>query len=240
MDFKISMGSGSVTISDVIAPGLSNQIQQAVQASLNLIRSLWIQEAQKQLKSTSGVYLSGLVPKATIHPMANPGFSGWIGLAQGFPQMLESGFAPFDMKHGFSRGRKVHNTKSGGWFTTIPFYFGKPKNQNNLPELPKAINQKAKKLTMGARLTIPGQGERSWIGYQRKTNEYNGLTRIVNSYQNKPAGAMYSTFRRVSNNSDQSSWIHPGFHGAHILEKIKPRIKPMITAIFNEALHGIG
>ena len=235
MDLKFEVNTGRISFNDTISPRLAKQLQHAVNTSLNLIKSTWIQEAQKTLKSTSNIYINGISPNSSIHPVVGSGFSGWVGLTQKFPQMLESGFPAFDMKPGFSKGRKTKVSKTGGWYTTIPFFYGKPKNNQNLPQLPKAVNQQAKKLRLGETLIVPGAGEKAWNGYQHKNSEYSGLTRIVNSYHNKPSGALYSTFRRVSNNSDPSSWNHPGFQGAHILEKIKPKLKPLITAIFKES-----
>ena len=87
-------------------------------------------------------------------------------------------------------------------------------------------------------LNWPGAGDVSWTGYQHKTNKYNGMVRIVKSYQ-KATQSQYMTFRRVSDRSDPLSWWHPGYAGVHAAEKIMPYAEKTFMEILTDNINSI-
>ena len=104
--------------------------------------------------------------------------------------------------------------------------------------MPKAVYKKASKLGAGETLSFPGAGDVSWKGYQRKNKTYDGLQRIVKSYQ-KATQSQYMTFRRVSDKSDLNSWWHPGYSGVKIAEGLMPFAQKTFVDMLTTNLNGI-
>lgn len=205
-----------------IADPLENALRNSVQTSLSIIRDRWQREAQNKLKTTRTDYLLGLDFNSIVYPLDSDGFIGSVELNGKLPNMVETGFSPFDMKVGFGKSSKVKKTKSGGWYLTIPFRHSTPNSNGSFGSpMPKSVYNVAKKLFPNGRMSTKGNLGRSWTGYQHKSNIYDGLQRIVKSYK-KATQSQYYTFRRVSNNSDPTSWHHPGFSGVNIARSIMP------------------
>ena len=104
--------------------------------------------------------------------------------------------------------------------------------------MPKDVYGVAKQLNNGEHLSYPGVGDVSWKGYQRKHKKYDGLTRIIKSYQ-KTNQSQYITFRRVSDNSDPNSWWHPGFSGVKIAQGLMPYASKTFVDILTNNINGI-
>lgn len=68
------------------------------------------------------------------------------------------------------------------------------------------------------------------IRYQHKSGIYERMMRM-----NGPKQAEYRTFRVVSDNSDPSSWWHPGWHPHRIAEGIVEVMQPRIERVLEEA-----
>lgn len=205
-----------------IADPLENALRNSVQTSLSIIRDRWQREAQNKLKGARTDYLMGLSFDSIVYPLDSDGFIGKVELNGTLPNVLEYGFSPFDMKVGFGKSSKVQKTKSGGWYLTIPFRHSTPNSNGSFgAPLPRDVYKIAKKLAPGGRMSVKGNLGKSWNGYQHKSNKYDGLQRIVKSY-GKTTQSQYYTFRRVSNNSNPSSWHHPGFTGINIAKSIMP------------------
>ena len=215
-------GVSSANLTGNITDPLENALRNSVQTSLSIIRDRWQREAQNKLKATRTDYLLGLSFNSIVYPLDSDGFIGSVQLDGKFPNMLESGFGPFDMKVGFGKSSKVSRTKGGGWYLTIPYRHSTPNSNGSFgAPMPKAVYNVAKKLAPGASMSVKGGNRTSWTGYKHKNNVYDGLQRIVKSYQGTNQ-SQYYTFRRVSNNSDPTSWWHPGFTGVRIAEKLMP------------------
>lgn len=219
-NFSATVNNGNIT--GRIADPLENALRNSVQTSLSIIRDRWQREAQNKLKTTRVNYLLGLDIDAIVYPLDPNGFIGKVELKGKLPNMVEKGFSAFDMKIGFGKSSRVHRTKGGGWYLTIPFRHTTPNSNGGFgAPLPKDVYNVAKKLAPGGRLSVKGNLGRSWTGYQHKSNIYDGLQRIVKSYK-KATQSQYFTFRRVSNNSDPLSWYHPGFTGVQIANSLMP------------------
>ena len=197
----------------------------------------WKIQAKNRLHSTRDEYLNSIVQ------VESGRLKNVVALIGQLPNMLEFGVQPFDLKQGFSQGKKVKLSKNGGWYLTIPFRFATPgalgesevfnggvlpnevyrilKNQagrktsvggGSSPSHPIAFSQlpqqhQPKKKTLGiASNAITGIGFGS---YTHKTPIFQGVVRNEKTYE-RANQSKYSSFRRVSNNSDPNSWIHTG------------------------------
>lgn len=205
---------------------LDQAVHSAIQASLAIIRDRWQQEAQNKLNSTRPLYLQGLNFDSVIYPDGDD-MSGAVQLKGKLPNMIESGYGTFDIKIGFSKSSRKIAKKDGGWYLTIPFRHSTPGSFMYGNPMPKDIYGVAKKLngyvkgqTGAGRISQPGVGDVSWKGYQRKNKTYDGMVRIVKSYQ-KATQSQYMTFRRVSDKSDPNSWWHPGYPGIKIASSLE-------------------
>ena len=225
MDYSIKLDIKSLGVDDLVSPKVVSAVESSIQTSLAIVKDRWQHEVQNKLNSTRPEYLRGL--EFGVHYPYGDHFCGAVILEGKFPNMLEKGFKPFDMKIGFSKSPKITRKKDGGWYLTVPIRHSTPGSFMYGQAMPKDVYGVAKKLNPyqsglgNTRLNWKGQGDKSWNGYQHKTNNYNGMVRIVKSYQ-KATQSQYVTFRRVSDNSDPASWWHKGFAGVHIAEKIMP------------------
>lgn len=151
------------------------------------------------------------------------------------PIMVEDGYPPFDMKGGFSNSDKKKVTENG-WYLTIPFRHASSEAvaESSLfsSVLPKEIYDIAKGSKKPLKIgDLPDEyrvkGVRNeiisenkiWPEYSHKSAKYEGLVRLEISSGKESKRGGYFTFRRVSNNSDKNSWIHPGFNALHLMEE---------------------
>ena len=234
---------GKIGVSDKLSPKIVGAIEGSIQTSLAIVKDRWQQLVQQKLNSARPLYLMGLNFDSIVYPYEET-FSGAVILRGKLPNMFEQGFPNFDMKVGFGKSGKITRTKSGGWYLTIPFRHSTPGAFMYGQAMGKDVYGVAKKLNPygsgqgNTSLSWPGAGDKSWTGYQHKTNKYNGMVRIVKSYQ-KATQSQYMTFRRVSNNSDPQSWMHPGYAGVHAAEKLMPFAEKTFVDILTNNLNGI-
>ena len=225
-------------ISGQLTPVITGAIQGALQTSLAVVRDRWQTEVQNKLNSSRPLYLQGLQWDSVVYPYGNA-FTGAVVLKGKFPNMLETGFTAFDMKVWFSKSDRKITKKDGGWYLTIPMRHSTPGSFMYGRPMPRDIYGLAKNLAHKESLSIKGQGDVSWTGYQRKHKTYDGLTRIVKSYQ-KATQSYYMTFRRVSNNSDSLSWWHPGYEGVKVAPKLESFAEKTFTDLLKYNLNNLG
>jgi len=152
--------------------------------------------------------------------------------------MIENGISAFDMKEGFEKSSKkiITRDKDGalGWYLTIPFTFAQPgslgQSQKFTGILPQDVARALKskqKTNPQASLSlsdIPGEFRIpamrpavSLLGgdlipeYTNKTSIYEGIHSVGNG--------QVMSFRRVSNKSDDNSWIHTGITAYNLADK---------------------
>lgn len=232
-EININVTTMGITLDQLVSQKATNAIQLAITTSLALVKDKWQSEVQHQLHSTIPLYLQGLDFNSVVYPFGNDVFSGAVVLNGQLPNMLESGFAAFDEKVGFSKSSKKHTSKDGGWYLTIPLRHSTPGSFMYGPPMTDQIYSQAKLLANRQHLTIKGGQKTSWTGYVHKNNIYDGLTRVIKSYSNSNAKqSQYFTFRRVSNKSDKKSWWHPGYSGV----KISDTLEPYAMKIFKKEL----
>lgn len=194
-----------------------------------------VELAEKRLHSTRNQYIAGLaIDKVTDNEYT-------ISLLGVLPNMLEDGCSAFDMKKGLLDSSKAKYGKNGKKYITIPFSYrtSAASATSGLPGqiLPRAIynlirDQPAK--VHETEETIYSTIDSSKIGakfqpkpkivelenkagtFIPKSSIYAGLQRTQNKETGKSA---YNTFRRVSEDSDAMSWIHPGLPALNLMDQ---------------------
>lgn len=138
----------------------------------------------------------------------------------------EEGFPSYDMKEGLLAGPNSSLGVNGARYNTVPFEHT-PYNKGPAGPTVTALKQSAQKAiamyglneiikTSGNKVL---QGKVGVINDKRFNANIQGMTKYQ-SGQGKKAKSTFMTFRRVSDNSDPDSWIHPGFEGIHLFEEL--------------------
>jgi hypothetical protein len=197
-----------------------------------------VELANKRLGKSRGSYLGGLTIQKESEFIYN------IVLKGKFPNMLEQGATPFDMKAGFSKSSKVKFTKNGGWYITIPMLFKTTAASQSSGEAGQILPRKIYDLIRNSPSTIKQVGNntistlqngdipnryqptlanmnRTADQYLPKSSIYAGLIRKQDNTTGKSA---YNTFRRISNNSDPKSWMHPGIQAYNLMDEAMKQV----------------
>jgi hypothetical protein len=95
-------------------------MRERVYTLAEMVRGEWIRLAQQNLGSSSADYI------AAIQPVEVDGNWAHIHLVGEFPNSIENGMAPYDMKPGLLNGPNAKRTKSGIKYNTVPFRHGTP------------------------------------------------------------------------------------------------------------------
>ncbi len=112
--------------------------------------------------------------------------------------------------------------------------------------LGRRVYRRARKLS--ATTTEPG-GHTKWgdrlqagtapkLKEHHKTDIFAGMVRQEKTYA-KATQSQYTTFRAVSDKSDDASWLHPGIEGQHLFEEVAGEIGGIATRLFAAALSGV-
>lgn len=237
MSIDIKINLDSLGINDQLSPKIVQAVQTSIQGSLAIIRDKWQSEAQKKLHSTRPLYLQGLQFDSVQYPYKN-NWTGVVQLTGKLPNMIETGTPAFDIKIGLGNSPRKTNKPGGGWYITVPMRHSTPNSYLYGKPMPKDIYNMAKKLGNRQSLSIKGQGDVSWTGYQRKYNTYDGLTRIIKDY-GKVKQSQYYTFRRVSDKSDPKSWWHSGFKGIKIAKNLETFSTQTFTDMIKASISSI-
>lgn len=180
---------------------------------------LWENQVNNGLKSTRGFYKAGMSFKylddnTVQFELEGKGISR-LGL------MLEQGASAFDIKEGLLNSPKAKTGKDGGRYITVPFRMA---TSSAIAEssvfagiMPKLIYKIAKENGSVSGSDLPEEykmkGVRAEISSTSlpvfKTEKYEHKNAIYEGVKKTESG--YSSFRRVSENSEPNSWIHKGF-----------------------------
>lgn len=163
-------------------------------------------------------------------------------------KMLEEGASPFDIKEGLLNSSKVKVGKNGKKYITVPFRWGTPGAVGDadvfsgiMPtEVYNAVRSMSQTIPVaGGGMRTPGlntstlsnpflttsltrktiadsAGKVLFNQYEHKTSLYSGITQQSDGAtgQNR-----YFSFRRVSTNSDDDAFIHPGIEQYNLVKK---------------------
>jgi hypothetical protein len=188
----------------------------------------WNKEASV-LKSSRIEYKQNIYREQIDETTFVVGLNGWL------PNAIEQGIEGFDEKLGFERSSKKHEKKGGGWFLTIPFRhavstaLGESEVFSGV--MPEPVYKEAKKLgdsNKGLNVNdLPKEYQvpkirqevvtesKIFAEYKNKASIYAGIQRKVDS----TGRGNYFSFRRVSDKSDENSWIHTGIEARNFSQK---------------------
>lgn len=201
----------------------------------------WEAMAARELGASRDQYVRNLQVVDDGYAKGSVVLTGWL------PNAIEDGYPAFDMKAGLLAGDNAKMNDKGEWYNTVPYRWAVPSSIGESEvftgKMPEEIHEivKAKPaikpIVGGGRASIPLSNKELPIGYnqpqikavptitpkpagwkavyQHKAPVFQGLRKVVDpvTKQNR-----YQTFRRVSENSEPESWIHPGFQPRKIAE----------------------
>lgn len=233
-----------------LRPSVAQDLREfVVKESLAHVAKNWDTEAKNNLTKSREEYRRSLI-------VVDKGrFEGMIILNGVVPNMIEQGASPFDMKMGFSKSAKKHLKANGGWYLSIPFRIGIPTTLGESAVfsgiMPPEVYNEVKKeniVTKQSILNLPQNVQQPRIRrtvtiksqtfeeYKSKTSIFVGVRKNSKQYQSANQNT-YSSFRRVSENSDKNVFIHTGITARKFSEKAIeksnfPQLVPMLIDQF--------
>jgi len=157
---------------------------------------------------------------------------------------IEEGMTGFDMKPGFLRSNKAKQTKSGeGTYLDVPFRI-QPHSQSRankrIVDMRSAVQAAVNDRTVEKRIKNFNKDSKGIERFGDVTRYLNtgdprteGLVKITPP---KTRSSRYFLFRRVSNNSPSSSWLHPGHEGAKIFPDLEAFVNEGIDKLLKNIL----
>ena len=224
----------NIDISEVIeATSMKKEDMQALSYSITekvkvAFMNSWTSEVNKALHSTRDEYKKGMYVERLDETTVE------VGLTSRQSQLavdLEEGKNPFDQKEGFSKSSKAKRKVGGGWYITIPYRHATSEAvaessvfSDKMPKVVEMLAKKKKEPLKKSDLPDPfnktktreriDKSGTSFGAYEHKHPIHEGLGRKGSANHGH-----YMTFRRVSDNSDPMSWVHPGFAAKDLMEK---------------------
>lgn len=205
---------------DMFDANIEQQASEVVDTLAEMARAEWIRLAGESLHTTASDYINSIQPIEKTDST-----EAVITLTNFLPNAIESGVGEYDLKEGMLKNAEV--SKDGSRYRSIRFEKGSP-TQRVVSPLPQDIYSKAKELKPGQRLKgVSGKSTNS-KGYEHKSSIYEGLGRKEMSGSSR---AVFENFRTVSDKSSANSWVHPGFKGLRLSEKVKDFIDSQAQAV---------
>ena len=234
---------------DSIKEKILSRVQAAVQDAAPKLTTLIIdrisREAQNKLHTTANEYIRQIQDPENIKVTVS---SVSLEPVSSFVRAIENGYDAFDIK-AFALRTTDKFTKDGYPYKDISFTH----QAGHVPEALKSALQKdtAKERKAGTkdprvRFTgsLPGSTFKKTLHFGGREIETQGSnkTGLFSGVYRKSEGraATYTTVRRISKNSAPSSWIHPGYQGAHIFKAVQESIEKDAQEILKDALHKQG
>lgn len=204
--------------------------------------SSWESMVGRELKSTRRDYMRAMNVEKVSYKET---IISLLPTESRLPMMIEDGASSFDMKDGFSKSSKKTDKVDGGWYLTIPFRFA---TSEALAEstifsqkMPKPIEKIAKE-NNGEQIKLsqlPDQYRKlltnKTSGYEHKSPIYEGIKRLQASSSEKENRGNYISFRRVSDNSEEGAWTHPGFQPKKFMDRASEQMIQNLTTILDQA-----
>lgn len=213
---------------------INELMDETVKEITNRFATEWQNEANRTLKSSRQEYINNIV-------VVDEGFAkGAVVLTGWLPNAVEQGLESFDMKEGALNGPNAKVGKNGSKYNTIPFSIGAPDSLGenfNGGVMPKQIhdvvknkqvdsitkksaplkeNEIPKPFDQPKTKSIKLPESKSAKQYVHKGSIYEGIAKQKDSAGN----TSYKSFRRISENSDPSAFIHPGIEAANLADKV--------------------
>ena len=215
----------------------------------------WQETASRELKTTRSRYIENLrlVDEGRMQGAVILDYS-----KDTLVKMLEEGASAFDIKQGFEKSAKRHIKKDGGWYITIPFKIGTPGVQVDsgfssiLPSqiyntlIAQPVNPTTNRSAGVSKGGIPAEyaapkvrsafssipESKTFSEYKNKASVYEGVFKQKDAITGQNS---YGSFRRVSDKSDENSWIHPGIEAHNLAEKTLDKFETIIETVVESA-----
>lgn len=224
-------------------PEMRRYIPQLLVAAAEMAKSEWASLASQKLHSTANEYMRGL----EVHHYPNRStvtLKGWL------PNAMEKGKNSWDIKDGLLRSSKAKTSAKGGKYITVPMPLKAPGSGERGPSppvMPWSIYKIVSRSPMGKSTQLPVRLENlgwrtrlspdptKWSPYTWKTSPFQGIKKSPDPARR--GKARYNTFRRVSTNSDPSSWIHPGFSPLNLAGQVAQKLPNIIDKLFSDFIN---
>jgi hypothetical protein len=258
ISLKAELESLGVNV-DALSAGIQTTLRLQVGELAKAAQGEWIRLAQSRLNSSREEYIKGLQAAGSFVPKRSAsGDSYEITLVGQFPNDLEFGKGPFDMKTarpGWLGGKKAKVGKDGSTYVTIPFrhstsnsprfnYTGKAAAISS-PDLKTHLRQTVKdfgldkmiRTATGKVVTNGGKAVKTLPKGSAPHPYLEGLSRYQTASSGTSAsgkqrgGGTLMTFRRMSTKSDPSSWIHPGLEAVNLLQEVESYVEREMSVI---------
>jgi hypothetical protein len=169
---------------------------------------------------------------------------------------IEEGSPAWDMKPALLASPKAKTTKSGSRYISVPFKWGNSEAVTMSNVMPEEIYEVAKTLKDRQYITfnsLPSDfqslqsrdeitdsaGKTLFEKYTHKNSIFQGIQKTTDSVTGQNT---YNSFRRVSEKSNPSAWIHPGFKAQNFMDKALAQMNiPQISGeLIDQELDRIG
>jgi hypothetical protein len=209
--------------------------------------------AQSRLSPMSGdAYIHGL--RAPESLVVSDG-KATITLVGTFPNSLEGGAPGWDIKKAMlAATTKV--TKHGKKIVNVPFEHGTPgtTGKQSMPKAEHSLMQSAiKKAKQSGMTTARGPstmptrpvskkvkipGESGTRTYEPKRGPYDSMIHTAKKTGGGGVSGRYFTIRRISENSDPASWIHPGLQPLNFFPEVAKLVEQIAPKMIKNYLWG--
>lgn len=243
---------------------LSPGVAQAVLADVaEAARAKWIQLSMEKLHTSQQAYTAGISEvKRTLN-------IAWVELVGEFPNMIEAGFGPFDLRDTLLDPSKggVKTSKDGERYRSLMFRRGGKSTGRNFARandlyaaqlgerraksIGRAAMRAGKQLEAGRGLKegVGGAhalqvGERTPAGHllkhAHKTDLFAGMQRFEQTTSSGKTQNTYGVFRTISTGVPEG-WMHPGYApGANLAQEVERYMAIVAPRMFAAAVQGDG
>jgi len=237
---------------DTLSAGMIASFSMAIAGLAVAAQDHWISLAQSRLKTSRADYINGLRQAESYKRTTSATSETFtLTLVGRMPNNYEFGMPSFDMKSvrpGWLGGAKALRAKDGSSYVVIPIrhstssetnmaYTGKAKSVGDLKsQLRKAVKDYGLDRMIKTATGQVATGAVSRIPKTAPVHPYlKGLTRM----QTKKKGGGSSQLIRfaiMSENSDPSSWIHPGLKPANLLPEVETWVDNQLNNVMETIL----
>lgn len=185
----------------------------------------WETNVNNALHSTRGEYKKAMFVE---RPEDGVAIIGLTPRESQLALMIEDGASSWDMKEGFRKSDKAKNKGQDNWYLTIPFRHATSEAVGESMifsgKMDKAVEREVKAQgTLKDLSSLPQEYQKIMsnptTGTAHKAQIVLGMKKMNIASTGKERRSGYFTFRRVSENSQDGSWVHKGFEARKLIEK---------------------
>jgi hypothetical protein len=237
--------------------GMQEAFQLQIASLAQSAMAEWVRLAQENLKTSRDIYIQGLRQAESFKASESAmGMKFEISLVGEMPNNFEFGMGSFDMKTvrpGWLGGMRAKIGKDGKKYVTIPMrhstgsgarmgYTGKAaaiEGPNLKTQLRRAVKQYGlDKMVMTATGQV-AEGTVARIPKGAPVHPYlKGMVRTQKALDVPKwrGSGQLTTFRRLSENSKPSAWIHPGLKAANLLPEVESWLDSQLDRVIEMIL----